>query len=241
MAEKKKKVSNPNKTKNKKVKEVFEVGKKGEEKIVEKTGTEKEIIQRSGQIEKENKQLRNVLIGIGVIVLIIVGFAVFVNSIRHFEYDGVKFEVVKEGDLIFYNTKLKMYNSEGEHVADYNFFLRKNPKKILADVPFEVPDGILLHPKLMVLNYEDFDCEGDGVIAIANMNQLFTVMGIKTMRDENATCSSSEKYTYINIRQGNETKIIQTDDVCYEITIKDCEILEGTEKFMLETFVKLNS
>jgi len=36
------------------------------------------------------------------------------------------------------------------------------------------------------------------------------------------------------------TKIEQFGTACYDIYIKNCEILEGTERFMFETLVKVN-
>jgi len=45
---------------------------------------------------------------------------------------------------------------------------------------------------------------------------------------------------YINLKEGEETKIEQTGTACYDILINNCEILEGTEKFMVETFAEIN-
>ena len=53
-------------------------------------------------------------------------------------------------------------------------------------------------------------------------------------------CSSDGEYMYINLKEGEETRIEQTGTACYNILINNCEILEGTEKFMVETFANIN-
>ncbi len=188
------------------------------------------------QIEKERKQLRNVLLGLGIFVILIVAAVFFISSIRSFEYKNTKFDIVKEGDLILYNTKVALFNEKGENYMNYNFFLRNDPKKSKVDF-----NGELELKKLVVLNSEEeFNCDGDGIIAVANLRQLYDILGAKVIRDENATCSSNGEYMYINLKEGEETKIDQTGTSCYNIVINDCEILEGTEKFMVETFAKVN-
>lgn len=225
-------------TKKKKVTEVIEMEKDGEKKFIEAEGTKEEKISNKGQAEKQRKQLRNVLIGMGMVVLLIIAIMFSWNIMKTINYEGVKFyKNTKEIEgVTLYNTKVPLYNSEGKHHADYNFYLRNSPKK-LAEVPFE---GELVFVQNMVINSEEsFNCDGNGIIAIANLNNLYTLLGAKVMKDENATCDPQAKYSYLNIIKGNETRIDQVGPACYDISIKDCEILEGTERFMLKTFVKL--
>ena len=188
------------------------------------------------QIEQERKQLRNVLLGLGIFVILIVVAVFFIHSIKSFEYKETKFDIVREGDLILYNTKVALFNEKGEHYQNYNFFLRNDPRK--SKVNF---NGELELKKLVVINSEEeFNCDGDGIIAVLNLRQLYEILGAKVIRDENATCDSEGKYMYINLKEGKETRIEQTGTACYDILINNCEILEGTEKFMVETFAKVN-
>ena len=188
------------------------------------------------QMEHEKKQLRNVLLGLGIFVVLIIAVVFFINSIKSFEYKNTKWDIVKEGDLIFYNTKIALFNENGEHYQNYNFFLRNDPRKSKVDF-----NGELEIKKLAVINSEEeFNCDGDGIIAIANLRQLYDILGTKVIKDENATCDSEGKYMYINLKSGDKTNVEQTDSACYDIIINDCEILEGTEKFMVETFAKMN-
>ena len=188
------------------------------------------------QIEQERKQLRNVLLGLGIFVILIVVAVFFIHSIKSFEYKNTKFDIVREGDLILYNTKVALFYEKGENYMNYNFFLRNDPRK--SNVNF---NGELELKKLAVINSEEeFNCDGDGIIAVLNLRQLYEILGAKVIRDENATCDSEGKYMYINLKEGEETKIEQTGTACYDILINNCEILEGTEKFMVETFAKVN-
>ena len=128
-----------------------------------------------------------------------------------------------------------MYSKTGAHVADYNFYIRNDPRK-LEEVPFEGDLHIL---DLMVFNTtEDFNCDGDGVIGVANLVKLYQFLETKIMRDENATCDSQGRYMFLNIQPGEETKVTKVGPSCYNLEVNDCEILEVTERFMIETFVK---
>ena len=218
-----------------------EFKKNEEKKPGEEPDTPEKILDELGKEEKttknQNKQLRNILIGVGVFVALIIGAVIFLNSVRNVGYEIVDFEVVKEGELIFYTTKIPLYNSSGEHYANYNFYLRNNPKE-LKDVDFK---GVLTFKENIVLNEEEnFNCEGYGIIAVVNLKQLYEVLGAKVIKDEKATCDEEGRYMYINLKAGDKTKIEQYGPACYNIIINNCEILEGTERFMLETFVMVN-
>jgi hypothetical protein len=201
------------------------------------------------QIKQENKLLRNFLIGIVVIALVAVLIIVLYNSINDFNYHGVEFETVKFCDsgppcLVTYKTTLPV-RVRGENVSlsypsqkthDYNFYLRSDPRDLEVDFNAE----IIFKPIMVLNSEEDFTCGGNGAIAAANLNLLYKILGTQVISDANATCDALGRYTLINIVAGNETKIEHFFPACYTITIKDCEILEGTEKFMIETFVKVN-
>jgi len=189
---------------------------------------------KENQIERESRQLRNILIGIGAIALVFIIAEVWFNLSVNFKYEGVRFEITKdEGGLIFYKTAFPVYSSNGTHVADYNFYLRKDPRK-LKEIPW---NGSYILMKDVIVNMtKEFNCDGDGIIAIANFVNVHKFFGAEIMKDENASCDSTGAYSFISIEEGNETRIEQFGPSCYRIYIKDCEILEGTERFILETF-----
>ncbi len=186
------------------------------------------------QRKKENKQLKSILIGIGIIFLAFIFFIFFTNALANFKYKGVEFKVIKDNGLIFYNTAFPIYSPTGEHTADYNFYLRNDPRK-LKDIPF---NGNYTLMENMVINITgEFNCDGDGVIAVANLVKVHEFFGTKVIRDENATCDELGRYTFVRITEGNETKIEQFGPACYNIYVKDCEILPATERFIIEVFV----
>ena len=193
--------------------------------------------ERQEQIKRENNILKGILIIVGLIIVLIITWVIISKSIRTFGYASLDFEVVKEGDIIFYRTGLPtMYQGQ---LTEYNFYLRNDARKLDEKVPF---NGVLDLKSTAVLNIkQEFTCEGKGVIAVANLLKLYQFIGIDVISDENATCDPEAKYTFIQILEGPETKIEQTGQSCYDIYINNCEILEGTERMMIETLNKVRS
>jgi len=90
-----------------------------------------------------------------------------------------------------------------------------------------------------VISFEkDFNCDGDAIIAVANLAKLHEVLGISLIRDENATCDS--RYTYLRLQEGDKTSIEKIGENCYILNVNNCEILKVTERYMLEMFVRYN-
>jgi hypothetical protein len=202
---------------------------KGSELKKEEEKKEKDKLEE--QIKNQNKILKGVLFVIGFVILIIVAWVIIAQSVRTFEYKHLEFEIVQEGDIIFYRTGLPtIYQGQ---LTEYSFYLRNDARKLENQVPFNAELDLRSNA---VLNMEsDFNCEGKGVIAIANLLKLYQFIGINVITDQNATCDPESKYTFIQILEGPETKIEETGSSCYNIYIHDCEILEGTERFMIET------
>ncbi len=191
---------------------------------------------KSHAFSKESKSVILVL----VIALAFVGFALTVNYLRTrsnvIDYHGVSFVMEKTGSLIFYRTQIPYYSKDPK--IKYNFWIRNNPKTLEKKVPFE---GELYIRPIIVFNLtEDFECDGYGVIAMANVKQLYEVLGTTFAKDENASCDynyTNPRYVYVNIQPGEKTWIQQISKACYTIHVKECEILPATERYMTETFV----
>lgn len=211
---------------------------KKREKTVRKGKKEdiKEEFSKKEQAIDQNKILRNFFIGMIILILLIVLVVYAVKSTKKFEYEGVSFEIVKTGNLVLYNTKIPI--AVGGKNAEYNFYLRNDPRKIGKEVPFE--GNLSLAQNLVLNSTEDFNCDGYGVIAIANLVSLYKVSGIEVIKDQNATCDSEGRYAFINIQSGNQTRIDKFGPACYNVSISNCEILEGTERLMLESFIEIN-
>ena len=191
-------------------------------------------VSRKKQIESQNKILKNFFIG--VVVIIIAGLLIFllINQAKGFEYEGIKFKIVKEGDLVLYQTSLPV-SYQGEKIP-YNFYLRNDPRK-LKEIPF---NGELNLAKNLVINSTGFNCDGEGIIAVANLLNLYRIMGVEAIKDENATCDSEGRFAFIRLQEGNETNIEKFGPICYNININNCEILKATERLMVEYFIGLN-
>ena len=206
-----------------------------------KKGKKEGKTSRKKQIESQNKILKNFFIGVGVIIITILLIFLFINQTKNFEYEGVEFSIVKFCDtrpcLITYNTKIPVIY-QGEEIL-YNFYLRNDPRKLVTSVPF---DGEVVFKNDMFINITfNRGCEGHETIAIVNFLNLYEISGINvTAADENAECDSEGNSMFILIQESNRTSIEQFGPACYNINIKNCEILEGTERFLIDTFVEIN-
>jgi len=208
-----------------------------EEKPKEEKSSEEDGLE---QIVSQNKQIRFVLIAIGGLLVLILSIYLVISSLSKFDYEGVKFKIVKEDKLIFYNTAFPYKNSiTGNVIGDYNFYIRNDPRKLEKEVPF---NGEFNLKKKIVLDTttENLFCDGDWNLAQGNFLKL-EVFGATIMKDENATCDPDGRYTFIQINEGNETNIEEVGNSCYNINVNNCEILKATERFMVETFVKFNN
>jgi len=184
--------------------------------------------------DAQNKTLKNIFIGLGVIVFLIIIVAFSINSAKHFEYRGITFDVVKE--IAPYQTKVPLIY-QGQP-AEYNFYFRNDPRK-LKNIPFE--GEIILREDLVINETQNFMCGGDGLIGIQNMKNLYGLFGTKFIKDPEAGCDIQGRYTFIQIREGDETSIEQfgpSGTSCYNFYVNDCEMFEITERFMIELLVK---
>jgi len=217
-------------------------------KKIKKEKREMEKTSKGGeQMKTENKIVRNIVIGIFLFAICIFLVILFLKSSGEFTYQGVKFEVKKFCDsgppcLVMYKTTLPVKSNGTDFLVttlsqktnDYNFYLRNDPRKL--NVPF---NGTLVIKKDLVFNSEEVNSCPAGA-AGPNFNLLYYHLEIHVFKNESLTCDPLGRYTLITVKPGNETSIEQIGPACYNINIKDCQILEGTEKFMLETFVQIN-
>lgn len=193
-------------------------------------------IRKKEQIKSEDKILKNFFIGIGVVIVLIVLVILILNYTKNFEYEGVKFRIVREGELILYKTSIPVIY-QGKEIP-YNFYLRNDPRNLGENIPFD--EEINLAQILVLNSTEDFNCDGDGIIAIANLVNLYKISGIEVIKDENATCDAEGRYAFIHLQEGNETSIEKFGPSCYNININNCEILKATERLMLESLIEIN-
>jgi hypothetical protein len=219
------------KTKKKKVCETF----KKDGKIIETCGTMEEKIVSKNQVKQENKILRNLLITFAFIMVVVFVSYIVSLSFKNFEYNGMQFNKVKEGKIRFYHTTFPVLQN-GEKLP-YNIYIRNDPRR-LEGIPFNGEIN-LTFPTHVVINQEkDFNCDGDGIIGIANLINIYQALGAKVISDENAVCD--ERYVLIDVKQGDSTQINQKGLNCYDILVNNCEILKVTERFIIEELEQIN-
>lgn len=216
---------------------------KNKEKSNEKGDTQ-ESKKESSQKTKPNNQesiLKNVLIIGGIIILIVVGLYIYTQNQNSYSYKEIEFKKALIGDLTFYET---VTLAEGPNGEEFGFRLRTNPKE-LKTVSFKEEDKLTLM-KINVIGIEDesnsFKCEGEGVIAIANLDRLLKEMGSSLAKDENSSCDPEGRYNYFNLKYGDKNSIEEVGNKCYDLVIKGndnkCDILPVTEKLMVELYSK---
>jgi hypothetical protein len=216
-------------------KEEVNVKQEEEEKDVDKKNEEsaKEGEQNKNQI----KELKKVFLIIGILSLFFLGIFFFINSQSSFEYKGVKFYIDKQtmNGKTLYRTGLPVDSNQkitaGVIYANYNFYFRKDPR-ILKNLPWE--GDLTLMPDLVINFTGDLNCDGDGIIAIANLQTVLEVLDVSMIKDETAVCDPLGRYTLLQLQLGEETKIEQIGHSCYNLYVNNCEILEVTEKYIVE-------
>jgi len=203
------------------------------EKLLPFAEEEKKILPE--EEKNQEKILYYFFIAIGI--FFILGLLLFYvsNSSKSFSYKGIKFNIIKQGKITFYNTQF--HKSFGKKNTNYNIFLRNDPR-ILGKIPFK---GGLNFSHLLFVNVgKNLACNGDGTIAIANMAQIFGFMGTKlvTVDNSNETCDKSGRYLFAKVQSSNRTDVEEFAPNCYDLNVKNCEVLKPTEKFTLEYYLK---
>lgn len=191
------------------------------------------------QDKEKNKVLKIIVIGAFVVVIAFLLGLAFMKSLNKTEVGSTSFEKINAGGgLYFYKTTIPEITFNDNKV-NLDVYLRTNPK-VLEKIPFE-GESIELTELLVWNTTDEFKCDGDGAIGLGNVANTFNYLGARLGLDPNATCDSEGRYTFVEIDVGNETKIVQNDKTCYTITIKDCEILKGTERLIQLELDEINS
>jgi len=122
------------------------------------------------QKKEENKILGMILVVIAVVVILMAGIYLYSQAQNTFIYKNIKFQKNKIGELTFYETRTLALASDG---TLFGFRLRTKPD-VLKNIPFENSSDLRLM-KVNGYTYDSndtFNCEGDGVIAIANLEDF---------------------------------------------------------------------
>jgi len=191
--------------------------------------------------ERENRFLKNLFIFFGIVLAgFIIGSLAFSEAVE-FQYRGVNFTIVEFCDakpcLKTYNTKLPVL-ADGKE-SDYNFYLRNDPRKLEKQVPF---NGDLQIPKNVTIDVTyNRICQGYSSVAMDNFGTLMRILNLNVTAEEGLSCGSGINEMQVIVQEGEETKIERIGSACYVIEIKECEVLRGMERFMIEMFVEIKA
>ena len=219
--------------------EVFDVGKGKSEKEISSC----KIIPKRHATEEEKKEhegiLKIVVISIIGILLVTMGTWYFIESQKSFNYVGLKFKILQEGDVTFYHTTIPWFNGT-QYMGTYKVYLRKDPRIVAQTV---LMDEKISWRSIVVLNSSErkASCQGDEIISIANLDQIIrTGIGLDIGRYANASCDEQGRYTFLNIQEGNTTQIVKYGPSCYTLEYAKCEILDVTERLIVKALAEYN-
>jgi len=229
-----------------KVSEIFELEKDKKTEIIKSSGILKEKINSpKEQIKKENNILKYLFIIIAIILLFFVGVYIGSKYLKGFGYQGLRWDTIKAGDIIFYHTVFPVYLDitggvvkNGERVANHNVYLRNDPRLLEKEVQFK--GSLELTEMLVIEGLGNFSCEGYGIASQDGFEQVLGAWGTQVIQDPEADCDLLGRYNFVKLIPGNETKIESYGPKCHAIYIKDCEVFEAKERFLIQEFINRN-
>lgn len=199
---------------------------------------------------KKNKQVLWIIGGmIGLLILFFVFYFIF-QSTAKFKFEGLTFTKEKYGTLPVYHYYYTF--DMNNHTFTYNLYLRLDPRKSVVEV--EKQSRIVYElGKFTFISVNGTGLEkcSDSSLAIGELasflaNNFLQPTGAvpdKEMALANnltyATCQNQPERTVILIQAGNETRVDVGKDGrrCNVITVANCEILQATERFIIESIV----
>jgi len=211
----------------------------------------KKTIKEKNQESKEEKSEFNSLVYFGIVIVLILiicyaSYSLYISS-KQFEYAGLKFEKVRLGKLIFYQTTIPLYTKDitGKPVNSANFsVMMRNDPRTLENISI---NGVLkLKPKV-ILASEGLECEDNGIAGgelgqvLGRWTKVKTGTTNQTLAEEMempyATCDPKVRYldsSVLIFKQGNVTEINQKNGIdCYEVSVANCDILRATERYII--------
>ena len=179
------------------------------------------------------------------ILLVFIGAWISIES-KNFEFNGLKWQKEKFGNLNVYSTVLQGQGVSGQPL-DLKVILKNNPKKL--NVPVEGDVFVFSRmPVYLALNLTSGvdECEPTSLISLgytmAGLGyDLKTAATTKETAEENdlefMTCNESRINTIMTLTTGNESKItrgVGEERNCYTLTVANCELDKVIEQFEVE-------
>jgi len=188
----------------------------------------------------------------GLVVLFLLASATF-RSINSFEYEGLTFTKEKFGNIPLYKYQLltnQIDKITGNviGITEVNLNLRIDPRK--NTVPIEGEIYFAPREKFVYVSVNATDlarCEyssvGIATLSVFLSQSGFTLKGAspdatqaEEARVRHTTCDSRPDNTVILIQASEETKVTNEEN-CHTIDISNCEVLEATEKYIVQAII----
>jgi len=200
-------------------------------------------------VKKETRRGREVewVVGVmaGLIILVIL-LASFYHGLNTVKYNGLTFQKVKVGDLVFYYYNYMFQDATGQQYR-YNMYLRTNPKDNSVPLSGEIilPGDNYIY---LSINSTGLNTCEESNLAMGSLSSFLTsnLLSIKAAKPDFleakqsnftfADCKSHPGNIVILVQAGNETKIEKQDN-CHVMTIANCELMKAVEKFEVQTIV----
>ncbi|MEK6936111.1 MAG: hypothetical protein AABW67_04940 [Nanoarchaeota archaeon] len=199
--------------------------------------------------KKQNKQiLWAIVLMVSLILIIVIVPIIKTNFISKFTYIGLDFQKTQLGNMYFYTTSIPVANNLNEVVGTFSINFRNDPRK-LEDITIKKTTTVPIFRKENVVYISTGKVERNckegvpAMLTLAGFLREFAQMNVsagisdKQFAEEMGfpyiTCANSQKNnTVIEIIEGSETKITQTDPNCYKLEYADCDVLKVSEKFI---------
>ena len=198
---------------------------------------------------KGERRLEKELIWIAAFAVFLVLVFVVSNEIfksfNRSEYEGLTFTKERAGNLDIYH--YSYYFEDRGDLIKHNLFVRKDPATNEVPVRGEV---IFDKGKDVYITLDTTDLEECpySVLAVGDLakfladNRFRVKSGLDDFyeagrkRQEYVTCANRPDDSVILIRKGEKTKITAYE-LCFEIEVANCEILDAIEKFKVQSVV----
>jgi len=203
--------------------------------------------EKESEIYKKLKKYALILIWLGVLVVVFVVIYSIFQGVGKIEYKGLTFIKEKYGEVIIYHYSYTTELSDGT-LRRVEVLLRGNPIENNISV-----EGKIIYPagKTVFLSINgtgmkncEYDVIGLGTFSLFMANNGFVLKAGPSDKEEaqtkNQTYITCEKYPnnmVLSLKAGNESKIEQVSQLCYNLEVAECDILPIMEKFIVQSIL----
>ncbi len=193
---------------------------------------------------RKNKELYWIIGTMAGLLILFFIFSYIFQSIGKFEYEGIAFTKEKFGEIPVFHHYYLFKNTEGE-IVKYNLYLRIDPRtnNVPIEPGIEFPVGKFAYISINSTGLSECEYASAGVASVASFlaNNDIKVKGAIPDKEEAeeknieyATCGFPEQRTVVLIQSGEKTEVTKQGEMCHVISINNCEVLEATEKFIVQ-------